>query len=81
MVLGVPKRAFGTGGLGIGAVALALVKGPTWGWTSTRDLLTFASLHLGEGRIHAPKELCIRLPGLNLIQRSPGSAQIFRFEL
>ena len=28
--------------LGIGAVALALVKGPTWGWTSTRDLATFA---------------------------------------
>ena len=28
--------------LGIGAVALALVKGPTWGWTSTRDLTTFA---------------------------------------
>jgi len=28
--------------IGIGAVALALVKGPSWGWTSTRDLVTFA---------------------------------------
>lgn len=28
--------------LGIGALALALVKGPSWGWTSARDLATFA---------------------------------------
>jgi EmrB/QacA subfamily drug resistance transporter len=28
--------------VGIGAIALALVKGPGWGWTSSRDLLTFA---------------------------------------
>ena len=27
--------------VGIGAVALALVKGPSWGWSSSRDVLTF----------------------------------------
>jgi EmrB/QacA subfamily drug resistance transporter len=40
---------FGTGliAVGIGAIALALVKGPSWGWTSTRDLVTFAVGLLG----------------------------------
>ncbi|MDT7570739.1 MAG: hypothetical protein QOE05_913 [Actinomycetota bacterium] len=33
--------------IGIGAVALALVKGPSWGWTSARDVLAFAIGVLG----------------------------------
>ena len=28
--------------VGIGSIALALVKGPSWGWTSRHDLVTFA---------------------------------------